>query len=119
MPRGRPLPNRDEVVAAMDGTRTAPEIAEQFGMMKSSVYSIYIHEHDRGRPVKLKAMRPKYRTRTAAAKRITIKGHLAALITSLPDEVCAWFCAQIPAGGDANDLLRGFIVDAYHDEVSQ
>ncbi len=54
---GKVRVNRDEVIAAMDGTRTAQEIADQFGMLRTSVYTIYMEQHGRGAPVKLKPVR--------------------------------------------------------------
>ncbi len=37
----------------------------------------------------------------------------------MPDEVVAWFMAQVDGVAPAADVLRGFVVDAYHDEVGK
>ena len=41
------------------------------------------------------------------------------IVDSLPADIRSWVRHQIPNGASAADLLRSFIVDAYHDEVGK
>lgn len=109
----KPLANRADIIAAMDGTRTIGDIAEQFKVLRSSVYSIYHDCHDRGVPVRIKPAAPGRKRGPEALN------SLPALVKSLPPEVRRWVVAQVPEGATLADLLRAFIVDAYHDEVAK
>jgi hypothetical protein len=89
----------------MDGTRTIGDIAEQFKVLRSSVYSIYHDCYDRGIPVRLKPARPGRKRGPEALN------SLPAMIKTLPPDVRRWVIKQVPEGATLADLIRSIIVD--------
>ena len=103
---GRPIGGHQrgitsKVADLADGTLSSNDIAAVLNEKRETVRALLSRLRKRGVPVKL------------------ARGHSrrSVIAVSLQEPVRSWYLAQIPEGGNEVDLLRGFITDAYHEEV--
>jgi hypothetical protein len=112
-----------------DGIRTRPEIATALGINIKALSVVMSEARKRGLDPRFVPL-PQGGARPASSgKREALQAPRAVpppgarksppIRLDLPPDVARWFVAQIPQGGTADDLVRGFIVDAFNDEVGQ
>ena len=103
----RKAPVRDAILRLADGTRTAAQIGAILGISQNNV-RVRAHElgiahmlrHVCGGPVSAR-----------------LPPALVVRDLGLPPEVSLWLIAQTASGATIQDVLRGIVTDAYHEET--
>ncbi len=119
-------PRVAEMMALADGTRTRHEVAAAMGCKYRAVTVMSCFARDCGHDPRFVDL-PRGGARPNTGRRESKPGKartvrppkLPRIRLDLPPDVTRWFIAQIPQGGTADDLVRGFIIDAFNEEVGQ
>lgn len=107
------------VAKLADGTRTRREIAARLGVSVKAVDAARTRAAKHGVEIRFLKTRGKRHAWEVLCDRGELRigrENIATLVRSLPEEIANWIAGQVPEGGTMTDVIRGIIVDAYHEE---